>query len=61
MNNCPEEISAEAERLVQVNDHIPGDMFTGAANIVSNLDRKEYVCFLRLFLNEIFQSLFIIM
>ena len=49
MNNCPEEISAEAERLVQVNDHIPGDMFTGAASIVSNMNRKEHFCFLRLF------------
>ena len=46
---CTEELSLEAERLVQVNDHIPSDMFTGAASIVSNLDRKEHVHFLKLF------------
>ena len=43
MTNCPEEISAATERLVQVNDHLPNTMFAGAVRTVSSLDRKEYM------------------
>ena len=43
VTNCPEEISAATERLVQVNDHLPNTMFAGAVRTVSSLDRKEYM------------------